>query len=845
MAAMAATRHSLQCELFRPNDERLVDVVNVVEATKRKKMSLLCAVVSTDKPVRVTLCQVKSTDKDLYKKKHSWSLRDLRLVDGRKADSAEFDLHFDKVYRWQAKNIQERNDFLRCLYRLCIHYVPQQQRPRFENVPKALLEDDGRAQLLEKVVADDADDYQALTAREEADLECLMAKYEFAIHNAEEFTEQLARELAALDASNVHTIMESERRVQKLMEMTQVALDEVCRLERRLDAYEHLLRTVRDSVLRMEEKDALLHVQNENNARLLHELETLVNQLDLPHAHQVALLNGDLSSQDGIRACTAAARALEEACSAQTRPGLSKMAAVQEQTKLLEKLRDKFSTTLSHHLNKLFLRLASETSQCGEVTLVKHTGCHNELRPYSELMLWLSRAPDPTRFTQLQKNYINTMSKLYERELHIFFEQAKDRLTSKPMTGTLDRRLSSIQQAEATEPMENRFDAVLERLLSMLEPVCLAEQQFCAAFFGLGSARLPGSVSSQPAAAGVGYATPVRAASDEALASVHRKERQINEELRRMMSALFPTLEAKLQNFLETYDKLDGVYSMHLLVRLNQHVMSAQDTGSFLSMAFGTVVVQAKRNFDRYMADKVRAVEEAKAPKRSKCGLLPFLNHFEEFAKQAEAIFRQSERRADLDKWYTRLVRAMFDAIGRIAVEHQRTPPEVVRLENFHQLYTLLYQLKISCLEAERREAKQRYSEALQAYVTHYFGRPLEKLNLFFEGVQSKVAQGVKEEEVGYQLAFSKQELRKVIKEYPGKEVKRGLEALYRKVEKHLSDESSSLLQVVWHSMQDEFIRQYKSLEALVQRCYPGSMITLEFTIDDILAFFSDIARSH
>lgn len=51
--------------------------------------------------------------------------------------------------------------------------------------------------------------------------------------------------------------------------------------------------------------------------------------------------------------------------------------------------------------------------------------------------------------------------------------------------------------------------------------------------------------------------------------------------------------------------------------------------------------------------------------------------------------------------------------------------------------------------------------------------------------------------------------------------------------------------QVVWHSMQDEFIRQYKSLEALVQRCYPGSMITLEFTINDILAFFSDIARSH
>ena len=41
----------------------------------------------------------------------------------------------------------------------------------------------------------------------------------------------------------------------------------------------------------------------------------------------------------------------------------------------------------------------------------------------------------------------------------------------------------------------------------------------------------------------------------------------------------------------------------------------------------------------------------------------------------------------------------------------------------------------------------------------------------FFEGVQTLVAQGVKEEEIGYQMAFNKQELRKVIKEYPGKEV--------------------------------------------------------------------------
>jgi len=51
-------------------------------------------------------------------------------------------------------------------------------------------------------------------------------------------------------------------------------------------------------------------------------------------------------------------------------------------------------------------------------------------------------------------------------------------------------------------------------------------------------------------------------------------------------------------------------------------------------------------------------------------------------------------------------------------------------IENFHHLYALLSQLKISILDQFRKDAKQKYSEALSAYVTRYFGRPLEKLNV-------------------------------------------------------------------------------------------------------------------
>ena len=55
---------------------------------------------------------------------------------------------------------------------------------------------------------------------------------------------------------------------------------------------------------------------------------------------------------------------------------------------------------------------------------------------------------------------------------------------------------------------------------------------------------------------------------------------------------------------------------------------------------------------------------------------------------------------------------------------------------------------------------------------------------------------GVRPEEVGYQLKFSKQELRKSIKEYSGKEIKKGLESLYHKIEKHTSGNHSMLQEV-------------------------------------------------
>ena len=52
----------------------------------------------------------------------------------------------------------------------------------------------------------------------------------------------------------------------------------------------------------------------------------------------------------------------------------------------------------------------------------------------------------------------------------------------------------------------------------------------------------------------------------------------------------------------------------------------------------------------------------------------------QEFSRTAESVFKKSDRRADLDKWYGLLVTAMFDHIPRIANEHQKTPSDVIKM---------------------------------------------------------------------------------------------------------------------------------------------------------------------
>ncbi|XP_055556949.1 exocyst complex component 1 isoform X2 [Falco biarmicus] len=897
---MTAIKHALQRDIFTPNDERLLSIVNVCKAGKKKRNCFLCATVTTERPVQVNVVKVKKSDKgDFYKRQTAWALRDLAVVDAKDAvkDNPEFDLHFDKVYKWVASSTVEKNTFISCIWKLNQRYL--RKKIDFINVSSQLLEESVPSGENQSVAGGDeeaVDEYQELNAREEQDIEIMMEGCEYAISNAEAFAEKLSRELQVLDGANIQSIMASEKQVNILMKLLDEALKEVDQIELKLSSYEEMLQSVKEQMDQISESNHLIHLSNTNNVKLLSEIEFLVNHMDLAKGHIKALQEGDLTSSRGIEACTNAADALLQCMNVALRPGHDMLHAVKQQQQRFSDLREQFARRLASHLNSVFVQQLTQTllrlynrshslsvpghdqsstlaQHSVELTLPNHHPFHRDLLRYAKLMEWLKNT-DYGKYEGLTKNYMDYLSRLYEREIKDFFEVAKIKMTgttregkkfglhgsSGKLTGStsslnkLSVQSSGNRRSQSSSLLDmgnmsasdldvadrTKFDKIFEQVLSELEPLCLAEQDFISKFFKLQQHQsISGTASEVEEMDGGALVRSYTSGVPQTISS----EKDM---IRQMMTKIFRCIEPELNNLIALGDKIDSFNSLYMLVKMSHHVWTAQnvDPASFLSTTLGNVLVTVKRNFDKCISNQMKQMDEVKISKKSKVGILPFVAEFEEFAALAESIFKNAERRGDLDKAYIKLIRAVFVSVEKVANESQKTPRDVVMMENFHHIFATLSRLKISCLEAEKKEAKQKYTDHLQSYVIYSLGQPLEKLNHFFEGVEARVAQGVREEEVSYQLAFNKQELRKVIKEYPGKEVKKGLDNLYKKVDKHLCEEEN-LLQVVWHSMQDEFIRQYKHFEGLIARCYPGSGITMEFTIQDILDYCSSIAQSH
>ncbi|KAG6925954.1 exocyst complex component 1 [Chelydra serpentina] len=138
---MASPWILLEKDVFNPQNERLLEIVHVWKTGKKRKNSILCVVVAACRPMQLFLEKVKKADRgDQYKMTDRWPLKDLKLVDGKNVNQEclAFELQFDKIYKWTAVSADEKNAFIRCLWKLNRRYLSSSIA--FVSIPSCLLE---------------------------------------------------------------------------------------------------------------------------------------------------------------------------------------------------------------------------------------------------------------------------------------------------------------------------------------------------------------------------------------------------------------------------------------------------------------------------------------------------------------------------------------------------------------------------------------------------------------------------------------------------------------------------------------------------------------------------------
>lgn len=599
---MAGVRYTIQKDVFDADDDRVLCVCTVSEVYKKKKANSYLVLVVNSKTVRsqVRLVQVKQYA-GVYKAKRSWLLDEVKAVDGKVDGGHEFDILFaaDKQDRWFAPNMHEKQNLISLLWKQ-MRKMGVDVTGVFQNIPQLWLDEAAspESRLDDRLPEQDTtshtddeggDDFNALTEHEESQLNRLMGESEFAISDAEKFIEQLGKSLVELDGANVQSVLTSEKQVNALLEHLDSAIGEAERIEQRLDGYDEILCHIRDTMEKMGEKNSMIEIANTNNHELLRGLELIVQQLDLPYNYQKALTEPDLTTPVGLNAAVAAANALQQCLESAEAidQNLLRLAAVQEQRKRMDKWKMKFSQTTSRHLNNMFIHLGNDLGGGGgansggmneetRLILPKHTIVHQKLAPFAELMHWL-KAMDRKAYDQLAKIYTNSLSKIYDREIKQFFDIARNQIRLDDLNASADSTTTTPKGKQATVPYgmigvnkdlwppgvetaeRAKLDSLLEKVLGDLEPVALAEQVFCISFFQMETGnRTPNTPDGLAGGEGRVGGTAIISPSSVDLPQ-KRLDKQINDEVRKMMTTLFGCLEPELTFFIQSFEKMDSL----------------------------------------------------------------------------------------------------------------------------------------------------------------------------------------------------------------------------------------------------------------------------------------------
>ncbi|CAK7206689.1 hypothetical protein SEUCBS139899_009493 [Sporothrix eucalyptigena] len=296
-------------------------------------------------------------------------------------------------------------------------------------------------------------------------------------------------------------------------------------------------------------------------------------------------------------------------------------------------------------------------------------------------------------------------------------------------------------------------------------------------------------------------------------------DRELARRVTRAMEAVFSFLEQDLQNLIDwvlAAEALQGIGVMATLERKMAEI--GQSNQEFLNNVLQKLHSTLEGRFRKFVDEQIRAIEETKVKIKKRKGVIGFMRIFPNFSAAVENMLADIDPslgvRRTIDGEYDRILRSMFDSLKVIARENPTmtvaaagsADPEDKEALNFHILLieNMNHYLEdvdnprgLRVLDDWKAAAAAELTEHMGLYLNAVMRRPLGRLLEHLENVEAQLAAGRPPAAVAAQPSNSKAMFNKVLGSYDAKEVRKGIETLRKRVEKHFStaddDQNSGL----------------------------------------------------
>ncbi|KAH7334433.1 exocyst complex component Sec3-domain-containing protein [Rhizoctonia solani] len=698
---------------------------------------------------------------------------------------------------------------------------------------------------------------------------------------ADQIEARLKDELMALEKANIHSFVESDDRLALVLKYIDDALNELNDMDSMISSYKVHLNAVGDDISYIQSQNRGLQVQTQNQKTLLNEIEKLLQTVHVDREALLVLTQESLESQRGIQRLEDAAAQLYRALLA----GRDRdMSATIERLAEYKTYNQQFCIRILEFLGIMFgyqseqlLDYAEKAKQTRTPTLHPHTPMEKYLSKYSGLMLYL-REMDENRYSKVCATYFSTASDLHSKEIRSLFmkflelaqrapdEDGDNSFAPPPHQSAVSRAGGTVRRAGTVvtrSPMDKKnapklvegdmpgyeaFDYALSQVIVQIH----AEDVFISRFLHTTDSTLSyadymnlDNYFKRQASRGLDL-------SDATLKLV-----------RGAMDLIFGFLPQEIKSWVEGMSKRDPLQLVGVIAVLQRYILEAQERNdAFVDRLLGKPLQRLNGLYQRQIEEQLQAIEQTKLTTKKRKGVAHFIRYFPTFVGRIEPQLVNAqtyEIRKTVDGAYERIVQAMFEALQQMAKmdgTEAKDPDDkgllnyhVIMIENMHHFVADMTQLELGAVRAFVTRAEDIYSRELSAYVTFVLRRPMAKIIDYFDGVE-RLLQTTAPSEVLNNSSFSRSALKKVVKEYDSKDMRKNIDGLYKRVEKHFDAEEGSVpptgqsgaaapvLAGVWNACEEELLQLTDKWIKLIGQCYPDSGVSLEYTTGDVKAAF-------